>query len=99
MAMLKQTGRVVLSIRCARIIPGLRLLLACIVVFVVSAPSASPRSVAASNNVFSEADVGDAVSFHPYLTTDTGSSSYQSFVYGANLWRYNPETLQPEPDA
>ena len=48
---------------------------------------------------FTEATTSDAVSFHPYLTTDTASSSYEGYVYGASLWRYNPQTLQPEPDA
>jgi peptide/nickel transport system substrate-binding protein len=73
-------------------------------------PSASPAaatspspSIAAGTpkrgGSFTEAATSDAVSFHPYLTTDTASSSYEGFVYGAGLWRYNPETLQPEPDA
>ena len=99
MAVLKQVSLAVLSPGCTRVIPGCRFLLACIVVLVASAPGAATRSVAASNNVFSEAASLDAVSFHPYLTTDTASSSYEGFVYGAGLWRYNPRTLQPEPDA
>ena len=45
------------------------------------------------------AAASDAVSFHPYLVTDTGSRSYQGMVYAGSLWSYNPYTLEPEPEA
>src|SRR5687767_7720794 len=41
---------------------------------------------------FTEAATSDAVNFHPYNSTDTGSHEYQGMVYGANLWRYNKTT-------
>lgn len=47
---------------------------------------------------FREADTADAVSFHPYLTTDTASSSYQGMVYAGGLLRRDPETLKLIPD-
>jgi len=39
----------------------------------------------------------DAKSFHPYLTTDTESSSYQGYVYGVSMSQYDPKTLQQIP--
>jgi peptide/nickel transport system substrate-binding protein len=63
-------------------------------------PSPSPSPAAARRGgSFTEADTTDAVSFHPYLTTDVPSSSYQGFVYGGEFWSYNPDSLQPEPEA
>ncbi len=36
----------------------------------------------------------DAKSFHPYQTTDTGSASYQGYIYGGTgLTHYDPDTL------
>lgn len=39
----------------------------------------------------------DAVSFHPYLTTDSASSSYQAFVYEGSLLRLDENTLEYIP--
>jgi peptide/nickel transport system substrate-binding protein len=69
-----------------------------------AAPAASPVSKPQADQpkrggTFTEAAIADAVSFHPYLTTDTASSDYQGNVYGGELWRYNKETLVPEADA
>src|SRR5437763_3563876 len=61
-------------------------------------PQASPIA-GRRGGAFTEAATSDAVSFHPYTTTDTASSSYYGMVYGGDLWRYNPKTLVPEPDA
>ena len=47
---------------------------------------------------FTEATTADAVSFHPYLTTDTASSSYQGMVYASGLMRRDPETLELIPN-
>jgi peptide/nickel transport system substrate-binding protein len=41
----------------------------------------------------------DARSFHPGLTTDTPSSTYQGYVYGASLLRYSADTLEVEGHA
>jgi peptide/nickel transport system substrate-binding protein len=40
----------------------------------------------------------DAVSFHPYLTTDTQSLSYQAMVYTGGLLRLDPNTLAYIPN-
>jgi peptide/nickel transport system substrate-binding protein len=62
----------------------------------VQFPTGWPAAMA-QNNGLTEADTADAVSFHPYLTTDTASSSYQGLVYAAGLERRNPDTLELEP--
>ncbi len=63
-------------------------------------PQASPAAAAGQRGgSFTEAQTTDAVSFHPYTTSDTASSSYYGSVYGGDLWRYNPKMLVPEPDA
>jgi peptide/nickel transport system substrate-binding protein len=36
----------------------------------------------------------EAISFHPYLTSDTASSSYQSLVYGGSLLERDPQNIQ-----
>lgn len=41
----------------------------------------------------------DAVSFHPYLTTDTSSSGYQNLVYSGALINVDENTLEYEPYA
>jgi peptide/nickel transport system substrate-binding protein len=40
----------------------------------------------------------DAVSFHPYLTTDTASGGYQSLVYTGGLLRLDEHTLDYIPN-
>jgi peptide/nickel transport system substrate-binding protein len=40
----------------------------------------------------------DAVSFHPYLTTDTASGSYQGMVWTGGLLRLDENTLQYIPN-
>ncbi len=42
------------------------------------------------------ATTGDAPKIHPYLATDTASFAYIDRMFLAALWRYNPETLEPE---
>lgn len=39
----------------------------------------------------------DAKSFHPYLTTDAQSGSYQGYIYGVALSQYDPKSLQQIP--
>lgn len=67
-----------------------------------STGTAKPESAAPTNN-YTVATTTDAVSFHPYLTTDTASSSYQGFVYAGGgeytgLLRRDPQTLELVPD-
>lgn len=40
----------------------------------------------------------DAVSFHPYLTTDTGSGAYQGMVWAGALLRLDKDTLEYIPN-
>jgi peptide/nickel transport system substrate-binding protein len=56
-------------------------------------------SAPAGGGNYTVATTGDAVSFHPYLTTDTASSSYQGMVYAggseySGLLRRDPQTLE-----
>lgn len=46
---------------------------------------------------FREARASDAISFHPYLTTDATSRLYQDKVFASGLWLRDPQTLQPIP--
>ena len=46
---------------------------------------------------FVEALTTDAVSFHPYQTTDAVSRMYQDKVYASGLWLRDPKTLEPIP--
>ncbi len=41
----------------------------------------------------------DAVSFHPYITVDTGSSGYQGLVYSGGFVGIDENTLEYEPAA
>ena len=45
------------------------------------------------------AAASDAVSFHPYTTTDSGSRGYAGLVYDGSLWTYDPHSLEPRPEA
>jgi peptide/nickel transport system substrate-binding protein len=47
---------------------------------------------------YRDVSASDAVSFHPYLTTDTGSSGYQGMVYAYQLLRLDENTLDYIPD-
>jgi len=58
----------------------------------VAAPSAVAN--APKGGAITHAIVGtDAKNFHPYLTTDTVSSTYQGYVYGGGLIKYDDNTL------
>ena len=65
-------------------------------------PTAAPTPTAAAvpkrGGDFKEVVPTDAVSFHPYQTTDAPSSDYQSRVYASGLWIRDPKTLQPIPN-
>ena len=45
-----------------------------------------------------DVSTSDAVSFHPYQTTDTASSSYQAMVYSGALLRLDEHTLDYIPN-
>ena len=47
---------------------------------------------------YKDVTTSDAVSFHPYLTTDTASSSYQGLVYAGGLLRLDENTLDYIPN-
>ncbi len=47
---------------------------------------------------YRDVSTSDAVSFHPYLTTDTASSGYQGMVYTGGLLRLDENTLEYIPN-
>lgn len=47
---------------------------------------------------YRDVSTSDAVSFHPYLTTDTASSGYQAMVYAGALLRLDENTLEYIPN-
>ncbi len=57
----------------------------------------APENATANGNNLMEAATSDAVSFHPYLTTDTASGSYQNLVYASGLMERDPDTLDLRP--
>ncbi|GAB4416080.1 MAG: peptide-binding protein [Anaerolineae bacterium] len=48
---------------------------------------------------YRDVSTSDAVSFHLYQTTDTGSSAYQGYVYSGSLINLDEKTLEYEPYA
>jgi len=56
----------------------------------------SPRT--SYGGEYRDVSTSDAVSFHPFLTTDTGSSGYQSLVYAGGLLRLDENTLEYIPN-
>lgn len=47
---------------------------------------------------YHDVSTSDAVSFHPYLTTDSASSGYQGMVYAGGLLRLDENTLDYIPN-
>jgi peptide/nickel transport system substrate-binding protein len=47
---------------------------------------------------YRDVSTSDAVSFHPYQTTDTASSGYQATVYAGDLLRLDENTLEYIPN-
>lgn len=66
----------------------------------VSLPTAAPIATPGPQRGgdLREAIARDAVSFHPYLTTDAASALFQSKVYAGGLVRRDPKTLEPIPN-
>ena len=56
----------------------------------------SPRS--SFGGEYRDVATSDAVSFHPYQTTDTASSGYQGMVYTGGLLRLDEDTLEYIPN-
>ena len=48
---------------------------------------------------YRDVSTSDAVSFHPYQTTDTGSGAYQGLVFSGSLINLDENTLEYEPYA
>ena len=58
----------------------------------------TPREEAHFGGEYRSVATSDAVSFHPYQTTDTASSGYQAMVYSYSLLRLDEETLEYIPN-
>jgi peptide/nickel transport system substrate-binding protein len=75
-------------------------LAAALAVLVTACSSSEPTDRRAANNPSASggnmvaASTADAVSFHPYKTSDTASSEYQGLVYGGGMLDRDPQ--QPE---
>src|SRR5262245_34076891 len=63
-----------------------------------AAAAASPTGEPTRGGVFKQATTTEAVSFHPFKTTDTASGAYQAFVYSGGMTRYDPVSLEPIPN-
>ena len=62
---------------------------------VVPAPTAAPVAPPRGGE-YRIANTSDAPKLHPYQATDTASFAYIDRMFLVPLWRYNPETLEPE---
>jgi peptide/nickel transport system substrate-binding protein len=58
-----------------------------------AAGGAAARAEARQGGSMTLAATVDAVSFHPYKTTDTASSAYQRLVYAGGLLQRNPQNI------
>jgi peptide/nickel transport system substrate-binding protein len=56
----------------------------------------SPRT--AQGGEYRDVSTSDAVSFHPYLTSDSASGGYQGMVWSGSLLRLDENTLDYEPN-
>jgi peptide/nickel transport system substrate-binding protein len=63
----------------------------------VTPAAGSGQTTAQASGSFREAITTDAVSFHPYQTTDAASRAFQDKVYASGLWLRDPKTLQTIP--
>lgn len=60
-------------------------------------PSQPTAFVAPRGGEYRIANTTDAPTLHPYKSTDTASSAYIRRMFTTAIWRYSPETLEPEP--
>ena len=58
----------------------------------------TPRDPALFGGEYRDVSTSDAVSFHPYLTSDSASSGYQAMVYVGALLRLDENTLEYIPN-
>jgi peptide/nickel transport system substrate-binding protein len=58
----------------------------------------TPRDSALQGGEYRSVATADFVNFHPYLTTDSASSSAQATVYASGLLRLDEETLEYIPN-
>ena len=67
---------------------------------VLTACSEQPETVPTGHalTTFKEAATSDAVILHPYLSTDSASSSYQGLLYAGGLMERDPVTLDFVPN-
>ncbi|HEV8637155.1 MAG TPA: ABC transporter substrate-binding protein [Chloroflexota bacterium] len=63
-----------------------------------AAPAPAPTAEPKRGGVLKQAATTEAVSFHPFKTTDTASGGYQSYVYSGGMTRYDPVSLEPIPN-
>lgn len=56
------------------------------------------RDSALFGGEYRDVSTSDAVSFHPYLTSDSASRAYSGLVYYSGLLRYDENTLELEPN-
>ncbi len=75
--------------------PLLAVVAACLVLVGVGVVVAqNQRPSGSGNRGIVVAATSDAVSFHPYKTTDTASGAYQALVYGGSLLERDPENIE-----
>ncbi len=80
---------------CFRFRPVLALVAACALLIAgCSSSERSERSPATSAGGITVASTAEAVSFHPYKTTDTASGSYQGLVYAGSLLERDPQDTE-----
>ncbi|MCL4487115.1 MAG: ABC transporter substrate-binding protein [Chloroflexi bacterium] len=60
-------------------------------------PSPSPTAAQSAETGLRIAATADAPTLHPFKRTDTASDAYIALLFTRSLWRYNPQTLEPEP--
>jgi peptide/nickel transport system substrate-binding protein len=58
----------------------------------------SPRDTDLFGGEYRDVSTSDAVSFHPYLTSDSASRGYSGLVYYRGLLNYDENTLELEPN-
>jgi peptide/nickel transport system substrate-binding protein len=58
----------------------------------------TPRDPALFGGEYRDVSTSDAVSFHPYLTSDNASFGYQAMVYSGSLLRLDENTLEYIPN-
>jgi peptide/nickel transport system substrate-binding protein len=63
-----------------------------------ASPAAGGASQPKQGGVYKAASTSDAVTLHPYKATDTGSRAYINYLYAGGMTKYDPNTLEPQPN-